>query len=82
MKYHVLPCELAKFLRKAFAVFKIKLNFLTDILLRAQPKTVQNSQLLVFTNLHLFLSNMAPLLFVIVPSVLKNRENCPPPYTH
>ena len=38
---HVLARELAKFLRKTFAVFKMKLNFLTDIVLRAQLKTVE-----------------------------------------
>ena len=41
MKHHVLPRELAKFWLKTFAVFKMKLNFLTDIVLRAQLRTVQ-----------------------------------------
>ena len=45
MKHHVLPRELANFWRKTFAVFKMKLNFLTDIVLRARLKTVQTVSL-------------------------------------
>ena len=41
MKHHVLPRELAKFWRKTSAVFRMKRNFLRDIVLRAQLKTVQ-----------------------------------------
>ena len=41
MKHHVLPRELADFGGKTFAVFKMKLNFLIDIVVRAQLKTVQ-----------------------------------------
>ena len=40
MKHHVLPRELANFGGR-LAVFKMKLNFLTDIVVRAQLKTVQ-----------------------------------------
>ena len=76
MKYHVLPCELAKFL-----FVKIKLNFLTDILVRAQLRTVQAVSRSVHKSAH-FLSDMAHLLFVSVPSVVKNRENYPSPYAH
>ena len=54
MKYYALSCELPNFWWKNFAIFKIKLNVLTDILLQAQTENSSNSQFVVFTNLHLF----------------------------
>ena len=43
MKYHVLSGFVDKTLAKEFAIFKIKLSFLTDILLLALVKTIQKN---------------------------------------
>ena len=52
MKYHVLSGYVDEILAEEFAVFKIKLSFLTDILSLALVKTIQENCFIVFTKMH------------------------------
>ena len=75
MKYHVLSVYVDKILAEEFAIFKIKLSFLTDILLLALVKTISEK---LFHSVHQyapFLSNIVNLLFASFHPGSKKQEN-------
>ena len=62
-------------LAEMFAIFKIKLSFLTDILLQVLVKTIQKNCFMVLP-ICTFLSNVVHPLFASFPPGSKQQEKC------